>query len=231
MAKTRVLLLGSEGIGTIAALNLECGGQAHVTAVRRSNFQTVTDRGFEILDHGRLRNWRPSEVINAVPEVAHSGVSPFDYIVCTTKNIPDIGPPICDIIAPAPFAKRFAQNILSRISRIDAHEIAPGVIEQIDHDNLQIGAFGGLSQTPNIDLPRETIATILAKNPPERMIYPSMQKDVTKGNFLEHEVIIGEVIREAQGRGIATPILSTLYHLWACLQWGTQQGKAGTRQN
>ncbi|RAL14715.1 ketopantoate reductase family protein [Aspergillus homomorphus CBS 101889] len=335
MAKTRVLLLGSGGIGTIAALNLECGNQAEVTAVLRSNFPTVIDRGFEIIscDHGHLHNWRPTHVVNAVPEVTHSSdVAPFDYIVCTTKNVPDIGPSVCDIIAPAvspgrtvivliqnglniekPFATRFPHNILlSGISRNDAHEIAPGVIEQIDHDKLQIGAFGDPSQDPatqieaavqfvqmysaggktkcyhepnvqrerwsklvynaafnpisaltglstgdlqnagnaldgllipamnevltvahaaGVDLPHDTIATTLERNPPQRKIYPSMQKDVTKGNFLEHEVIIGEVVREAQRRGIATPILSTLYHLCACVQWRTQQTKSATIRN
>ncbi|PYI17525.1 putative ketopantoate reductase [Aspergillus violaceofuscus CBS 115571] len=334
MAKSRVLLLGSGGIGTIAALNLECGGQAEVTAILRSNFQTVTDRGFEILscDHGHIRNWRPTSVINAVPVIGSGDVAPYDYIVCTTKNIPDIGPSICDIIAPAvrpaqavivliqnglniekPFAERFPANIvLSGISRNDAHEIAPGLIEQIDHDNLQIGAFWGppdrigaqtnaavhfveiysaggktncyhepnvqrerwrklvynaafnpisaltglstgdlqiagnaldtllipamtevltVAHAAGIDLPEETIATTLAKNPPERKIFPSMQKDITKGNFLEHEVIMGEVIREAQSRGIATPILSTLYQLCACVQWRIQATKPATRRN
>lgn len=85
----------------------------------------------------------------------------FDYIVCTTKNIPGVTPSICETIAPAvrpghtvivliqnglniekPFLSRFPQNvILSGVSRCDAHEIAHGVIEQKEDDDLHIAAF------------------------------------------------------------------------------------------
>lgn len=81
--------------------------------------------------------------------------------MCCTKNIPDINPTICDIIAPAvtpghtaivliqnglniqkPLFNRFPTNIIiSGVSRIDAHEIAPGIVEQKQNDLLHIGAF------------------------------------------------------------------------------------------
>lgn len=86
---------------------------------------------------------------------------PFDYVVCCTKNIPDVSPTVSDIIEPAispghtvivliqnglniekPLFSRFPSNIVvSGISWIDAHEIAPGVIEQKQKDLLHIGAF------------------------------------------------------------------------------------------
>jgi ketopantoate reductase len=61
--KTRVLLIGCGGIGTITALNLEASGQCHVTAVLRSNLDAVQERGFSIdsIDHGKVEGWRPSE--------------------------------------------------------------------------------------------------------------------------------------------------------------------------
>lgn len=61
-AKSNILLLGSGGVGTIVALNLEAGGLASVTAVCRSNYDQVTDEGFTIrsCDHGELQEWRPS---------------------------------------------------------------------------------------------------------------------------------------------------------------------------
>lgn len=60
--KSQVLLFGSGGVGTIAALNLETGGLASVTAVLRSNFDAVSKNGFDIksCDHGALTGWRPS---------------------------------------------------------------------------------------------------------------------------------------------------------------------------
>lgn len=61
-----VLLVGAGGVGTIAALNLETGGLASVTAVLRSNYTKVATDGFHIksIDHGEIRNWTPSEGIS-----------------------------------------------------------------------------------------------------------------------------------------------------------------------
>lgn len=62
MAKSRVLLIGSGGIGTVAALNLQTGNQADVSVVLRSNYAAVEAAGFRIdsCDHGVLENWRPA---------------------------------------------------------------------------------------------------------------------------------------------------------------------------
>lgn len=61
--KSKILLLGSGGVGTIVALNLEAGGLASVTAVLRSNYDRVKQNGFDIrsCDHGELKGWRPSK--------------------------------------------------------------------------------------------------------------------------------------------------------------------------
>jgi ketopantoate reductase len=61
--KAEILLVGSGGVGTIAALNLEKGGLARVTAVLRSNYEKVVNYGFHIksCDHGEIQNWRPSQ--------------------------------------------------------------------------------------------------------------------------------------------------------------------------
>lgn len=62
-AKARVLLIGSGGIGTIVALNLELGNMAQVSSVLRSNYTTVMERGFNITscEHGRIESWYPTE--------------------------------------------------------------------------------------------------------------------------------------------------------------------------
>lgn len=85
----------------------------------------------------------------------------FDYIVCTTKNVPDNYPTLTDIIAPAVVPGRttivllqnginiekrvfaaFPDNIvLSGISYVRSHEVQPGVIEHVDHDKLILGPF------------------------------------------------------------------------------------------
>ncbi|KAF9877559.1 hypothetical protein CkaCkLH20_04694 [Colletotrichum karsti] len=321
--KSRVLLVGSGGVGTIAALNIERGNLAEVTAVLRSNYEVVTRDGFTIrsCEHGNLDSWRPSKVINAVPDVSkYSSDEKYDYIVCTTKNIPDGPLPVVDLIAPAitpnhtvvvliqnglniqrPFTERFPSNVvLSGVSRIDAHEIAPGLVEQKKPDLLHVGAFenpnlskeaqdaaaqrfvklysaGGkttclykpeveydrwsklvnnaslnpicaltglnaseIQLTPNSmnaivipamkevmkvarvvghELPEDSIEKIIRLNPVDENITPSMQDDFRKGNLMEHENILGEVIREAQKHSVETPILSVLYDLCCAHQW------------
>lgn len=61
-AKANVLLVGSGGVGTMAAYALEKGGKASVTAVLRSNYGVVNEKGFDInsIQHGEVRSWKPS---------------------------------------------------------------------------------------------------------------------------------------------------------------------------
>ncbi|KAJ5051607.1 uncharacterized protein L3040_001382 [Drepanopeziza brunnea f. sp. 'multigermtubi'] len=165
--KANVLLVGSGGVGTMAAYNLEAGGLATVTAVLRSNYQAVLDNGFSItsLDHGEIKAWKPTTLINAIPK-AGKDTPAFDFIVVTTKNIADIQPTVAELIAPAvtegqttivllqnglniekPLIAAFPRNaVLSGVSLIGATEISHGVIVHDDADRLVVGAF----TNPNI---------------------------------------------------------------------------------
>lgn len=60
--KANVLLVGSGGVGTMAAYALEQGGKASVTAVLRSNYKAVIEKGFQInsIQHGQIKGWKPS---------------------------------------------------------------------------------------------------------------------------------------------------------------------------
>jgi ketopantoate reductase len=60
-AKARVLIIGTGGIGAMAAYALQTGGKAEVTAVLRSNYDAVMRDGFNIdsMDHGHdIKGWR-----------------------------------------------------------------------------------------------------------------------------------------------------------------------------
>lgn len=172
--KARVLVVGGGGVGTITAFNLEQGGLAIVTMVLRSNFSAVLEKGFTIksCDHGSVAGWRPAGgVLPQVPDQA-SLAAPFDYIVCCTKNIPDISPTLVDIIRPAvsvrhtvvvlvqnglhiekPLLEMFPNNIvLSGVSLCGVEELQPGHILHNDPDRLVLGAF------PNPSVPQETQA-------------------------------------------------------------------------
>lgn len=100
-------------------------------------------------------------VFNTVPKVGDADVPEFDYIVCTTKNIPDVPPTLESIIAPAvtpgrtvivlgqngfniekPLIKAFPENVvLSVIILMGAHETTLGNIVQDDRDIMRIGPF------------------------------------------------------------------------------------------
>lgn len=57
-----ICLIGSGGVGTISSLVLEKSKRAKVTAVLRSNYALVTEKGFDIdsADHGKITGWKPT---------------------------------------------------------------------------------------------------------------------------------------------------------------------------
>lgn len=62
MAKSRILIVGTGGIGTMSAYALEQGGLAEVTAVMRSNYDAAIQNGIEIdsVLWGQIKGWRPT---------------------------------------------------------------------------------------------------------------------------------------------------------------------------
>ncbi|KAK3708042.1 hypothetical protein LTR37_011735 [Vermiconidia calcicola] len=167
--KARVLLIGSGGVGTMACYALEVGGKASVTAVLRSNYDAVHKDGFSIdsIEHGNgIKGFRPSRILNKVPDATHE--EPFEYIIVTTKNIPDVRPNVLDVIGPAvtpgtstvvllqnglniekPVVDRFPDNVvLSGVSIISATE-RTGHVKHEFTDSAKIGPF------PSLEAPAE----------------------------------------------------------------------------
>jgi 2-dehydropantoate 2-reductase len=170
MSKIQVLIIGGGGVGTMAAYALETGGKAEVTMVLRSNFAAVQQDGFTIdsIQHGHdIKNWKPSCLLNAVPEAQDSNTLAYDYIIAATKNIPDVKPTVVDIIERAvtpgkttilllqnglniekPVFEKFPNNIvLSGVSLIGATETQHGVIRHDDTDDCKVGPFTHPSTT------------------------------------------------------------------------------------
>lgn len=116
--KSRILVVGGGGVGTIVALNLQSGGQAELTLVLRSNFTAVKQDGFEIhsCDHGKLLNWRPwkselyidfchnntntNTVAGTIPNIS-CDEDAFDFVVVTAKNIPNVHADLASQISPS----------------------------------------------------------------------------------------------------------------------------------
>ncbi|KAJ4268469.1 hypothetical protein NW762_002532 [Fusarium torreyae] len=326
MDKARILLVGCGGIGCMAALNLEFGGQAQVTAVLRSSYQIVKEHGFTInsVDHGEVRGFRPTEIVSSVPDVSQSGISPFDYIICATKNIPDVSTPVEDLIRPAvtpghstilllqnglnievPLFEAFPDNvILSGISICGSSEPESGRIEHNLHDELRIGPFrdvgdaadrakdivarynaggratchydsdvtfsrwkkllynavynpvgaltnldtGDIQLCPGLvdevvrpgmkeiqaaaaaygqDITDDMIEATITTEPIQAHVPPSMLVDVQKGQYIEFENLIGEPLRAAKVKQVATPILQNHYSIAKSYQWKLKSKRSG----
>ncbi|KIW18940.1 hypothetical protein PV08_03229 [Exophiala spinifera] len=163
-SKANVLLVGSGGVGTMGAYALETGGKAEVTAVLRSNYAVVSKEGFSIdsIEHGNgIVGWKPTKLVNKVPNVAEEGLKPFDFIVVTTKNIADIKPTVDEVIETAvtpghsvivlvqnglniekPLVAKYPGNpLLSGVSLIGATETSWGKIRHDDSDFLKVGPY------------------------------------------------------------------------------------------
>ncbi|KIA75400.1 hypothetical protein HK57_00119 [Aspergillus ustus] len=164
MSKARILIVGTGGIGTVSAYSLERGGAAQVTAVMRSNYEAAVRDGIDIdsVQYGQIKAWRPTAIVNAVPDVSkEKNITPFDYIVVTTKNIPDSPPTVSDLIAPAvtpgvtsivlsqnginiekPLIARFPTTpLISSVVYTGATETAPAKVYHDDDECQKIGAF------------------------------------------------------------------------------------------
>lgn len=165
-----MLIVGCGGIGSMVAFNLEAGGLASVVAVLRSNYDAVKQQGFQIDSqaHGQRLGWRPSRIVASVSEATRADGSrnddadeSYDFIVCTTKNIPEAPTQLCDLIRPVvsrgqsilvliqnglniekSIQKAFPDNIcLSGVSFMGAYEVEPGRIQQTDRDRLVVSPF------------------------------------------------------------------------------------------
>ncbi|KAH7348587.1 2-dehydropantoate 2-reductase family [Rhexocercosporidium sp. MPI-PUGE-AT-0058] len=105
-----ICLVGSGGVGTIAALVLEKSGRARVTVVLRGSYGVVSEKGFDIesVDHGDFIRWKPSRVVPSIEEATFAPRPPhtiplptgaatpmesprerYDFLVLCTKQLPD----------------------------------------------------------------------------------------------------------------------------------------------
>lgn len=176
MTLPKVLVVGSGGVGSIAALSLSLNGKCETTLVVRSDYDHVASTGYTVhsVTYGDYFNWRPTHICKSVQDAADN-YGPFDYIVLTTKNVPD-GPATCeDIIRPAvsdrtsiiliqngigvdiPMLREFPNNVLlSGISLIGSTNI-DCVIHNLHKDTLLLSPFAN----PNV--PQETVDKSLSE--------------------------------------------------------------------
>ncbi|CAG8399054.1 unnamed protein product [Penicillium salamii] len=201
-AKSRVLVVGTGGIGTMSAYALEQGGLAEVTAVMRSNYDAATTQGIDIdsVQWGQIKAWKPTAITKTVPDVTKGDTAPFDYILVTTKNIPDVSPTVADIIAPAvtpgktaivlsqnginiekPLVARFPFNpLISSVAYTGATETAHAKIYNDDPDCQKIGAFPNLDNQVPVEISVEAAQRYVKIYNPEGKLDVIYDADVAK---------------------------------------------------
>lgn len=159
---TNILLVGSGGVGTMAAYALDSHPDTSVTVVVRSDYDTVTGSGYqiELVDYGSV-TYTPSRV---VPTIEAAAGTAYDYVVVCTKNTPDIYSG-ADLIEPVVSPKtaivliqngldieheylaKFPGNIvLSGVSMISSTNYGGRISHEV-HDDLLVGAFAS-TNTP-----------------------------------------------------------------------------------
>ncbi|KAF4972579.1 hypothetical protein FSARC_852 [Fusarium sarcochroum] len=328
MAKSRILVVGTGGIGTMAAYALEKNAKAEVTAVMRSNYDAAVKDGIDIdsVEHGQIKAWRPTAIVKSVPDVSKSDIDPFDYIIVTTKNIPDVKPIVVDVIAPAvtpgktaivlsqnginiekPLIERFPTSpLISSVVYTGANETAPAKVYSAEPDTQKIGAFINpqvpceiaeeaakryvgiynpdgnpniiyesnvaavrwrklaynssfnpvssilrmdttrmrmsrhiiedlilpiieeirtVAEASGVTLQKDLIESVMAQDSSDEYFKPSMCQDYEKGQLMEIENIVGEVVREGKKYGVPMPTLSVIYGIMKGLQLKAKEEK------
>lgn len=159
MTKLKVLIVGFGGVGIIGGYTLELNGKAEVTALVRSDYDIVSQEGYNIesVDYGTINGYKPSNIANSIEGCKSFG--PFDFILVTTKNLPDVYK-VEDIIEDCVIPKRtvivlsqngigieksmierFPDNIvLSAVSMISSNKFKT-TVKHVSTDALSIGFF------------------------------------------------------------------------------------------
>lgn len=159
MSLPQILLIGTGGVGTIVACGLSYTKKSVVSVVVRSDYEKVKDAGWEInsCNYGNIVGWKPNHIFPTVDAAAKDTV--YDYVILTTKNLPDVIKPE-EVVAPAvtkgkttvvliqngfdlgrPFIQKFPENYcLSGVSHIGSHNHG-GVINHTQNDKCVISYF------------------------------------------------------------------------------------------
>lgn len=158
-AKSKVLLVGMGGVGSIASYTLQLNGKSDVTVVARSSYDILTTTGFKLesCDYGTVDSFKPDHVSKSVEE-AGKEFGPFDFIVVTTKNIPDISPVekiIEPVVTPSSVIvllengggierdlfKAYPKNhVISGVTIIGS-TLYTDTVKQVGTDGISFGAF------------------------------------------------------------------------------------------
>lgn len=194
----KILLHGSGAIGTIYLYLLQTAGY-DITAICRSNYDAVKSNGF-IIDsaiYGKGLRFHP-KVVRSPAEAADTNPDGFDYLIITTKALPDsrtaetIQPAVTDgktciiliqngIGIEDEYASAFPNNpLLSCVVYLPTTQIQPGHIEMGNVEQLQLGTFPSSAYTdasrPHIQRSADTFMDMLRQAGSNAKWYADIQE-------------------------------------------------------
>lgn len=320
MSKPKVLLIGFGGVGTIVSYTLEHLGGAEVSAVSRPETHDSIVNGFRIesIDYGIVENYVPTNVYVTAKE-AYKQQGPFDYIIITTKNIPDIAP-VVDMIdgcfneksvivliqngigIEIPIYRRYPNAIILSGVTLIGTTLYEATVKHVARDDIKFGPFinynldkqlqinkckefielyendknlveyeedvkftrwrklvynacinttcalanldagrvqifGGfetlvkpamleviaVAKSEGVELPAKEVMDTMCNMGKDVYYPPSMLIDVRNGTYLEHIVIIGNVVKYGSRNGVPIPTLTVLNNLLKLVQMRTME--------
>jgi 2-dehydropantoate 2-reductase len=158
VAKPQVLVIGTGGVGTIVAFELALVDKCSVSIVVRRDYAKVSQDGYEIHScvHGNVPRWKPEKIY---PTVEAASDNKYDFVVVSTKNLPDIAK-VEELIGPVvtegkttvvmmqngfdlgrPLIKKYPKNVcLSAVSHIGSHNHS-GIVTQTQKDKCLLSYF------------------------------------------------------------------------------------------
>lgn len=135
-------------------------GKSNLSIVVRRDYEKVKDTGYNIdsIDYGTIEGWKPQNIYPSVEAAATPKVV-YDYVIITTKNLPDIVK-VEDLVEPVitpgvtavvlmqngfdlgrPFFAKYPENvIISGVSHIGSHN-SNGAIHQTQKDKSFVSYF------------------------------------------------------------------------------------------
>lgn len=159
MTKPQICVVGAGAVGAFYASRLP---NAEVSVVCRSNYKAVKANGFIMKTHtfGDY-TFVPKHTFSS-PQEAHDSKIQWDYVIVTTKALPDVNDDtkiIQNLVTPGktvilliqngvgveePYRRAFATNpVLSAVTVISAAQIKPGTIQQNRWTRISIGPYSG----------------------------------------------------------------------------------------
>ena len=178
---SEILVFGTGAVGAFYGSRLASAQNATVSAVCRSNYAAVQENGFVITSPWLgSYTWRPSHVY-ASPEEALRSRKTWDFIVVSTKALPDVNDDsqlleglVGDSTAivliqnglgvEEPYRKRFPNaSILSGVTVVSAEQPQPGSIKHNRWTRINVGPYLPDSNAPDYSKERELAASCSQK--------------------------------------------------------------------